>query len=187
MAASKTILALDIAAQTGFAFGKPGEAPTSGTLRLQGEGLDERAHFLVCWMTKLVREHGIDVFYVELPMNPFHMKGKTTFSTILSLIVYWGVSRVTAYGLGIRYRLNVHPQDVRKWFLGVARPKTKKLAVMAKCREMGWKPRDDNEADALAIWQFACGQEAPEESILSTPLFAENRDIAPLEDEEAPF
>ncbi|NJM13397.1 MAG: hypothetical protein HC889_17365 [Synechococcaceae cyanobacterium SM1_2_3] len=51
----------------------------------------------------------------------------------------------------------VAPETVRAGFLGRGRgkPKDPKTAVTVACRQMGWKPRDDNQADALATWFYS--------------------------------
>ncbi len=49
-----------------------------------------------------------------------------------------------------------HIQKIRKHFCGNGRPEKPKDAVMQACREIGWYPQDDNAADALAQFDYAC-------------------------------
>lgn len=72
----------------------------------------------------------------------------------------------TAAFLGARHAgvppsaiLRPQPSTWRKTFLGHARGATKALKAETQdvCRARGWSFRDDNEADALGILDWACG------------------------------
>ena len=56
-----------------------------------------------------------------------------------------------AASLNIR-AVRAHVQSVRRHLLGNGRPENPKRAVMERCRLLGWSPRDNNEADAMALW-----------------------------------
>jgi hypothetical protein len=42
---------------------------------------------------------------------------------------------------------------------------------MNQCRRLGWDFRDDNAADALAIWSYACALIDPQTALKTVPLF----------------
>lgn len=189
MIAKQSILALDIATRMGFAFGRPGETPVSGSIRLASGGSTNGAkgRGMTRWLIPFLREHKPDLIYYEVPIDPRHMGKKTTFATARILLGLPFLLETLAEEMGVFDLYEVGVQDVRKHFLGVARPKEKKAAVMARCRELGWPPVDDNAGDALALWDFACAHAAPSSSIASTPMFAEPPRADQHEYEEAPF
>lgn len=174
MVATGGILALDIASRTGWAFGRPGELPRAGSVRLAPPGSDIGlvGMGLIRWMRDFTQLEKVDALYIEAPVNPAFMRGKTSWETALMLISLFGIACATAEGLGIFRRRRANVQDVRRHFVGESRPKDKKQAVIARCRQLGWKASDDNAADALALWSFACAIEAPRTEIATTPLFA---------------
>ena len=170
----KSILALDIASRTGWAFGVSGELPKSGSVRLAPSGSSNAAigRGMLRWLTDFISVNPPDVIYYEVPLDPRHMGRKTTFATARILLGLPFLVETIAEARGIFKLREVGVQDVRKYFVGEARPKDKKSAVLARCRQLGWRAADDNAADALAVWAFACAVEAPRSSIQTAPLFA---------------
>lgn len=187
---SKTILALDIATNLGFAFGEPGSIPESGSIRLAPSGSSNGTigRGLLRWLTAFITEHAPSMIYYEVPLDPRHMGPKTTFATARILLGLPFLVETVAEARGIFKLREVGVQDVRGFFVGQRRPKDKKEAVLARCRLLGWKPDDDNAADALAVWAFACAVEAPHASIETAPLFAKGSrgDDRPLSDDDIP-
>jgi len=167
------ILALDIATRTGWAYGKPGELPLSGSERLAPAGSSNGAvgRGLLRWLTDFTKVNAVAALYIEAPMNPQIMGGKTTFGTARMLIGLCFLAETVAEARGIYFIREANVQDVRKHFLGKARPKDKKREVMARCKALGWDHTDDNEADALALWAYACAVEAPRTGHATAPLF----------------
>lgn len=174
MRAGGSILALDVATRTGWAFGRPGELPLSGSVRLAPPGSSNGTigRGLLRWMTDFLTVNQVDALYYEVPIDPRHMGAKTTFATARILLGLPFLVETIAEARGLFYLREARVQDVRKHFVGEARPKDRKGAVMARCRQLGWKPQDDNAGDALALWSFACAIEAPGAAIATAPLFA---------------
>lgn len=186
-----SILALDIASRTGWAFGRPGEYPLSGSVRLAPPGASNGAigRGMLRWLTDFITVSKPDILYYEVPLDPRHMGSKTTFKTARILLGLPFLVETIAEARGI-YRLReAGVQDVRKHFCGTPRPKDKKAAVLARCRQLRWDPVDDNAADALALWDFACAIEAPGVAIATAPLFqpAPEMEAEGEEIEEIPF
>lgn len=183
-----TILALDIATRLGWAFGRPGERPSYGSVRLAPQGASNGAigRGMLRWMTDFLTVSKVDALYYEVPLNPKMSGLKTTFATARILLGLPFLVETIAEARGLFYLREAGVYDVRKHFTGEARPKDKKLAVMARCRQLGWPVDDDNAGDALALWDFACALEAPHAGIATAPLFAPAPE-APAEIDDIPF
>lgn len=173
----KTILALDIATCTGFAFGKPGQTPRSGSIRLAKTGASngEIGQGMLTWLVDFITVNKPDMIYYEVPLDPRHMGKSTTFKTARILLGLPFLVETIAQARGIFKMREAGVQDVRKFFVGQARPANKKEAVKARCRQLGWSAVDDNAADALGLWAFACAIEAPGSTIMTAPLFEPQR------------
>lgn len=183
------ILALDLARRMGWAYGVPGTLPTCGSVTLgpPGAEIDEIGSAFVRWLTDFKKLSPVEILYIEAPASPSHMAGRTNATTLFNLIGLFGLACVIGRMSGIRKRRAVPVQQVRKHFVGTARPADKKRAVIARCQQLGWKPEDDNAADALALWDFACAKEAPNAAIVTAPLFVPK--AKPVDDDvaEIPF
>lgn len=170
------IMALDLAVKTGFAIGSAGEKPRSGVVRLKGtEDEPQRAcRKLGIWLRDQFSLEVPELVVVEAPVNIGAMidwksgdeTGKPKFRSrpeTISLLhrLVGGVETICG-PYGVRC-VTGNVQTVRKHFLGVARPQNPKSAVVNRCHLLGYMPRDakdDNQADALALWDWACAQHA---------------------------
>lgn len=154
--AGDRIIFLDIATQMGWCVGAPGEVPRSGTLRLARKGAPDEAVFggMMSWLGALLTESRFARVVFEAPVGP-GMAGKTNFATMRRLTGLCAISEAVCHQ-------TQHPvyqasaASVRKVVLGNGRPKDAKAAVMAEIRARGFDPADDNEADAIAGWIYAC-------------------------------
>lgn len=45
--------------------------------------------------------------------------------------------------------------------------KAGKAAVMNRCRALGWAVRNDNEADACALWDYAASRESHAHAVMT--------------------
>jgi hypothetical protein len=160
MAYRGKILALDLAARTGWALGRPQETPVHGSVRFGKEGSSMAAVFSAArnWLDIFLRENPtIQLIVFEAPLLPMQMKwGKTNATAIRQLI---GLAAVveellfTLTGYDVR---EARVSDVRTHFLGNNRAKrdeAKRLTGIG-CKLRGWNPIDDNAADALALWDY---------------------------------
>lgn len=164
------ILALDLATNAGFALGDEGGTPRSWSRRLKTpEDEPERAFKKLGVELRDIFAIGKpDLVIVEAPMSMGGMvrkdeaneRGFKFTSNPQTIYILTGLVGVVfgicgPYGIMAR-KANV--QTVRKHFLGISRPKDPKLAVLAQCHRLGWLEKtckDDNRADALALWQYA--------------------------------
>ena len=172
-----SIIFLDLARQTGFCEGVPGEKPTSGTVRLAPSGSEPKAVYagMMEFLVPRLRAFKYGMVSFEAPFDPRHMK--TNFNTARLLLglpaIVEGVAHLTGH-FNVR---EVRVDDVRKHLLG-KRPAAgeAKKAVIARLRALGFDPADDNEADAIAGWLFVCAQVAPDRAPMTDPLFAGRSD-----------
>ena len=172
----KTILALDLASQTGWAIGKPGDTPTHGTIRFASPGASHEAIFCKAmdWMMGMTR--GIDLVVWEAPMPTSFNRGRTSADATTILYGLPAVIGAIAYKHGIYDIRKAGARDVRRHFLGCnPQRKTAKTMVKSQCRKMGWHVSDDNEADALALWSYMCSLIEPALAMRPTSLFGTRR------------
>ncbi|MGD9544970.1 hypothetical protein [Methylocystis sp.] len=153
------ILALDIATYTGYALGRAGEIPASGSVRLKrpGEPADVAAFNMRAFLRDRLALERPDLICIEHYLNPVAQKSAD--AVILQLMCF-GVAVAEAMARDIRLEKPA-PATVRKHFIGAANMgerKATKAAVLNRARVLGYIPRDcrdDNRADACAIFSFA--------------------------------
>lgn len=93
--------------------------------------------------------------------------------TAMALIQLTGAIRCAAHRAGCQVHLAA-VSTVRKHFIGHGNlpGPAAKLAVLERCRILGWQVQDDNCADAAALWAYGMAVKYPKWSPSSTPLFA---------------
>ena len=146
------VLYLDLARQFGWAEGEPGGEIISGSLALAPAGASHGAIFanLDGWLRSRLAGQAYAMLAFEAPFDPRHMR-KTNVSTIRLLLGLCAIAEAAA----ARHRRVVlrecEVRDVRAFLLGRQPAKGRaKIEVMGTLREAGFRPIDDNEADALA-------------------------------------
>lgn len=179
MAYARQILALDLAQRSGWALGSVNDTvPTSGSLRWAKEGSSMAKVFNECRVQMidfLAMNPDIGIVIFEAPLIPSFKGGNTNINTIRTLMGLCAVVEelLYAYGDG-RYDVReARVSDVRNHFLGSNRHKrpVAKALTLQRCRELGWKPQDDNAADALALWHYQASLIEPKLAIQTSPLF----------------
>ena len=156
------ILAIDAATRCGFAMGRIGSTPASWSDRLRSpdDPPSRAARKMGIVLRDLFSTNRPDIVYIEQPVRG-GMNMQTNANTLLVLQgLYMSVHAICG-PYGVRTNES-HVQTVRKHFVGVARPDNPKRAVLDRCYALGWlEPdcKDDNRADALALWSFACHQQ----------------------------
>jgi crossover junction endodeoxyribonuclease RuvC len=158
-----TVLALDLAKATGWAAGKPCSPPVYGTIRLDGSDAVRFIH-LARTVQRLIVEHDVTDVVLEAPF----IGGKLQQSALMPLFGYRAAAMIGAMAKGIE-PTSAEASRVRKHFIGAGGLKRQavKAAVIEKCRWRGWSPRNDNEADALALWDYRCAVLDPQHLVLS--------------------
>jgi len=171
------LLALDIAATTGFAFW-PSERPMPecGSHKIRCDYLGERAAKFVDWLAPLIAAKEIDVLAIEAIVP---MRGATSLDALEWLYgCSWRVKEL-CWRRNIQL-LRVGVGQWRSFFIGrahapreIEKPKRRKWlkdAVKEKCRERGWSPCDDNAADALGLADYVRAKLDPDYGAATTPL-----------------
>ena len=168
------ILALDIATNTGVALGDPANGlPKLWTVRFGAQGSSLEASFAaaIAWTKdRLLDDKPVRIVF-ESPMPPSFMKGHTNANTIRKLMGLAAIIGGTAHSMGFYNLAEASVRDIRQHFLGVTRLRSAdaKKATIAKCRELGLNPRDDNAADAAALWFYAAGLHAAQPELIVCP------------------
>lgn len=171
------ILFLDLATVTGWCEGAPGEKPISGTLRLAPEGSNNAAVFggLIAFLGQRLTAFRYRKIVYEAPMDPRHMK--TNIKTARMLIGMPAIVEGIAHQTGHHSISEVQVQDPRKHLLGYiprrekgGRNDAQKRPVIERLTALGFDPADDNEADAIAGWLYACALVDPAKAQDVTPL-----------------
>jgi hypothetical protein len=157
------VFALDLAVRTGFAVGAPGACPRSGVVTLKRPGELPAVAFsnLIAFLNDQLGE-GPDLIVKEaaLPLQGFKDRSNSAAAVILAYGMH-AIVEGMAGRFGIRVE-SVAAPTIRKHFIGRAKlgdRRATKHAVIDRCHLLKLMPRecvDDNRADALATWDFAC-------------------------------
>ena len=169
------ILALDIATTTGWCRGVVGGTPSCGTVCF-GRNCSANAVFAqaIAWFSNLLKEEPQpDALVIEAMLPGGAMRGETTIEVRDRLAGLHAIARGVAHIRGIHEISTVDVGAVRQHFIGARNLKSDvaKREVVAKCRAMGWPVEDNNAADAVAVWSFACALIEPETALRLSPLF----------------
>jgi crossover junction endodeoxyribonuclease RuvC len=141
------ILALDLATKTGWCKGDGLSRPQSGVIRLPSTGDDIGAFLSAWWDQAPALFEGVTLAVFEAPLLP----RTTSFKTVTKLHSLAGLTELLCLQRQIPVR-SAHNGVVKKHFTGQGR--AEKPAMIARAKMLGFSPKDDNEADAIAIWFF---------------------------------
>lgn len=170
------VLAFDIATSTGVAWGVAGETPRACTHDL-GKGLSEAQRFakLIKIAHMHIQARAPDLIAYEAPIG-----GKDASAYLIGLAAcVQGAAAACGYEpeqIWIsQYRKHFLGKHViARDFPGVTKAQAKrqiKTLVVNRCRALGWRPTNDDEADAMAIWDFACAKHRAHQSVPVGGLF----------------
>jgi Holliday junction resolvasome RuvABC endonuclease subunit len=164
------IVALDLASQTGVAVGEPASKPILFTekLGLSGCHHGERMAEAMRMMNRIIKQYEPSLIVLEAPLK---LPG-TRADIEQVLMGLRGCVMGVAHMHHIQFEQHA-VQTIRKHFIGHGRLKRKaaKAATIARCKQLGWNPRNDDEADAAALWDLACSHTSRAHSLAGTPLF----------------
>lgn len=153
-----SVLAIDLAKQTGTAEGRPGDVPRLQSLWFGNAGNDHHVFFgnLTAWMAAKLRDNPPDLIAIEEPVAPSAAFGHTSHDTTMMTIGGFAII------LGIIVCKQIPFETVRiatwrKHFIGRGNCPTKLAKQMAleRCRLLGWDAPDHNAAEAAGIWDYA--------------------------------
>ena len=151
MGSNITILALDLATSTGWAAGKPCGSPTYGTFKIKkgrpGQRFRQMAQEVIALIQQFQPTH---VAYEEQFVG-----GKLTGPGLQTLFGFRAAAMMACENQGISPE-SFTPSQIRSHFLHSSKLKRTeaKQETIAQCRAIGWTPANDDEADALALWDF---------------------------------
>lgn len=151
------VLALDLARTAGFAIGRPGGRPRSGTIQFASDGSSHEAafHAAALWAEKIIVAYQPTTIVWEAPLASSFVRGRTNADTTSLLFGFPAVIGATAFRLGFYDLRKATPAEVRVHFIGSnMKSKDAERETKARCRVLGWPFKDDNEADALALWSY---------------------------------
>ncbi len=162
-------LGIDLSSRSaGFAYGQPGEVPRLWTMDFMRDGdLHDYYGNLTAYTATFVRDNPIDLLAIEETVAPSAAGGHTNHDTTMMTIGGYAIVIGIIKCKKIPYQ-PVRVETWRKHFIGVgrlsphifptssARRKEGKRLAVARCRVLGWKVENDDEADAAGIWDWAC-------------------------------
>ena len=171
------VMAFDLATHSGWACGSSGEQPRSGVITLKKAGARREVAFanFVAWLQERIPEHQPDLIVKEAPLalEAFHIVRSSEDNVRIQFGLH-AILEAMAERFGVDV-LDAPMASVRKHFIGHShmgeRAKTKG-AVVQRCHVLGYMPKDcmdDNRADALAVWDWACavhGRQRPKELVM---------------------
>lgn len=147
------ILSLDLATHTGYAVGNPCGVPVYGHFKIDAPTYPSKFLQMGRLVSGLIKTHDVDAVFLEQPF----VGRAGQFSALMPLFGFRAAAMMAAESKGCLVTM-VLPSTVRKHFIGhggLSRAKAKP-AVIEKCEWRGWRPKNDDEADALALWDYAC-------------------------------
>lgn len=146
------ILALDLATNTGFAFGVPGiKTPRSGRMSLPDRGAQLGTFALAFedWLGPILDKGAPELVIFEAPI----LHRKNALLVVRKLTGLCWSTEVMCKRRGILCR-EVNNLELKRFFAGHGW--AQKYETIDVCRRYGWDPESDDEADALSIWALAC-------------------------------
>ena len=119
-----------------------------------------RLHGVMNDLTKVMG--GVDAIYCEEPLQPQALQGHTTFETIYLAYGLCAHAASFAEAKGVRFH-TVNQSVWRRHFLGAMKRGTKRATLKdyakERARQLGFSPRNHDEADAIGILDYACDRE----------------------------
>ena len=150
------LLALDLSSNIGFALFAPGGPPRFGTLALEGQGKAAICGKFGDWLEDF---YSVDRFAACAWEAPFLKPGDKV-DKIKILVGLVGVA--FAFVGSARHPMphaEIGPKEVKRRMTG--RQDAEKADVIAACWSIGWKVRNDHEADACGVGLCAYEQIFP--------------------------
>lgn len=163
------LLVLDLATNAGFAVGTEAGVEDHGSHRLPTTGNDLAAFLKAyrAWLTSMIQRHLPHEVVFESPI----LTGATNIATLRKLYSLAGLTELIAKDLGCRVG-EANLMDIRRHFIGVCRApkeikeqserrKWLKDRITSSARTRGFRPINDDDADALALFSYAMSCRVP--------------------------
>jgi Holliday junction resolvasome RuvABC endonuclease subunit len=143
---NRTILALDLGTKTGWAVHSKSGIITSGTINFKASGLESSGvTFLKYkkWLVEMKNRHGgFDYVYFEKVCKHLGLYAAHKYGGFLAHLTSWCELHQIPYQ-------GVPVGTIKKHITG--KGNASKAEVIAAIRAKGFDPKDDNEADSLAL------------------------------------
>lgn len=166
------VLALDLNSRScGISFGgEATSAPKCATWKLPGCNDDDTLFRSLTFLRQSIAELSklIQPRYVaiEAPLNISDRNPRTN----LALIALASVAAEAGIASGAITQWR-HVQTWRKHFTGSGRPDNPKRATQDRCRLLGWKFANEDEADSAGLWAYEMSIRFPKWAPTATVLF----------------
>jgi hypothetical protein len=155
---SEAILALDVATRMGVAEGAPGQTPNISCIDFSGGRRDATTHDIfgnaARWAMRVFSS----------PERPGHvvLEGLVPQYNKTIQCGLWGIID----GIASAHGIPVDEAPIQTWRLyvlgsGKLNKREAKTRAIQVCTQLGWKVRNDDEAEAACIWLHACSLQAP--------------------------
>jgi hypothetical protein len=161
------ILALDLALETGWAFGDDIASAHAGVWLLPGysdTNIDRTLGSIYSSVNTICRANQIGIVIIEAALRGLKRTNKRGITTASSahgdrcLTMLNGAARAGAANAGVRTFDNPAPNTWRKAVLGNGFPKDPKAEAVEYCRRNGRTIPNHNAAEAVCILQYGIGK-----------------------------
>jgi crossover junction endodeoxyribonuclease RuvC len=148
----KVILALDLGTKCGFAVSAARGVVVSGTWNL-ADAKDKEARFLRFreYLDRTHKNYGLTHIGFELVAAHKGTQAGHIYGGFKAVMFNWCADNVLGKPVGVPVG------TLKKYWCG--KGNADKTAMIARAREAGYEPADDNEADAIALLHYICGEE----------------------------
>lgn len=162
------MLSLDLALETGWAFGDDIASAHVGTWKLPGYGdtvIDRTLGSIYSAVNTICRGNQIEGVIIEAALRGIQKKNSRGITTPTSahgdrvLTMVNGAARAGAANAGVKIFLFPGPSTWRKAVLGHGFPDKPKEAAVTHCHRIGRKIANHNSAEALCMLQFGLGEQ----------------------------
>lgn len=102
------------------------------------------------WLWMMMQRHEPDVVVFEAPI----LSGARTANWVARRLQGMAAITEMVVAAGLADVFEAHLQSIKKHATGNAKAGKKQMIDAA--RAAGWEPEDDNHADALWLWDYAC-------------------------------
>lgn len=166
-----TVLALDIASNTGAAWDAPGgRRPLCASWRAPyADPKDFGSRFLsfMRWLDEVVLVVKPRILAFEAPLVPHGANMKTSADTVRYLIGLASIAEMVASDHEIEV-VEENLGTIKKYFTGSGH--AKKHDMMARAKALNWAAANHNEADAAGLWAYVKAMDDPAWSFIVTPI-----------------
>lgn len=170
------ILALDLARSTGWAVGAPEKRAVFGSFHIS-YGVDGGAAKMHNHVQGLIQEHQITRVFFEQPIKGAADRSKG--GNYHKMRYLMGVCYLVE-AIGELHQCKVYEVPIGTWrkhFLGAGNYKRDdaKRAALTRCKQLGYRPHNDDVAEAIGILDYACSLYSKAHGWNTSPLAAAAR------------